>query len=113
MKAVVAAFNQEKALVGAFSVIVQLCRLIVDSSSSDDDDDDDDDDDECSGDDEEPPAHPLHSQAVRQGEGGAVHQPAHAAQVGDVHTAADGGAGTPAGHAPRGAQEAQQEVSTQ
>ena len=29
MKAVVAAFNQEKALVGAFSVIVQLCRLIV------------------------------------------------------------------------------------
>ena len=28
MKAV-AAFNQEKALVGAFSVIVQLCRLIV------------------------------------------------------------------------------------
>ena len=32
MKAVVAAFNQEKALVGAFSVIVQLCRLIVNSS---------------------------------------------------------------------------------
>ena len=29
MKAVVAAFNQEKAPVGAFSVIVQLCRLIV------------------------------------------------------------------------------------
>ena len=29
MKAVVAAFNQEKALVGAFSVIVQLHRLIV------------------------------------------------------------------------------------
>ena len=29
MKAVVASFNQEKALVGAFSVIVQLCRLIV------------------------------------------------------------------------------------
>ena len=28
MKAVVAAFNQEKALVGAFSVIVQLYRLI-------------------------------------------------------------------------------------
>ena len=28
MKAVVAAFNQEKALVGAFSVIVQLHRLI-------------------------------------------------------------------------------------
>ena len=27
MKAVVAAFNQEKALVGAFSVIVQLHRL--------------------------------------------------------------------------------------
>ena len=33
MKAVVAAFNQEKALVGAFSVIVQLCRLIVNSSN--------------------------------------------------------------------------------
>ena len=29
VKAVVAAFNQEKALVGAFSVIVQLHRLIV------------------------------------------------------------------------------------
>ena len=29
MKAVVAAFNQEKALVGALSVIVQLHRLIV------------------------------------------------------------------------------------
>ena len=29
VKAVVAAFNQEKALVGAFSVIVQLRRLIV------------------------------------------------------------------------------------
>ena len=29
MKAVIAAFNQEKALVGAFSVIVQLHRLIV------------------------------------------------------------------------------------
>ena len=29
MKAVVAAFNQEKALVGAFSMIVQLHRLIV------------------------------------------------------------------------------------
>ena len=29
MKAVVAAFNQEKALVGAFAVIVQLHRLIV------------------------------------------------------------------------------------
>ena len=28
MKAVVAAFNQEKALVGAFSVIVQFHRLI-------------------------------------------------------------------------------------
>ena len=28
MKAVVAAFNQEKALVGAFSVIIQLHRLI-------------------------------------------------------------------------------------
>ena len=34
MKAVVAAFNQEKALVGAFSVIVQLYRLIVNSSIS-------------------------------------------------------------------------------
>ena len=33
MKAVVAAFNQEKALVGAFSVIVQLHRLIVFSTS--------------------------------------------------------------------------------
>ena len=33
MKAVVAAFNQEKALVGAFSVIVQLHRLIVYSTS--------------------------------------------------------------------------------
>ena len=32
MKAVVAAFNQEKALVGSFSAIVQLCRLIVNSS---------------------------------------------------------------------------------
>ena len=29
MKVVVASFNQEKALVGAFSVIVQLRRLIV------------------------------------------------------------------------------------
>ena len=34
MKAVLAAFNQEKALVGAFSVIVQLHRLIVWLSSS-------------------------------------------------------------------------------
>ena len=33
MKALVGAFNQEKALVGAFSVIVQLHRLIVNSSS--------------------------------------------------------------------------------
>ena len=33
MKAVVGAFNQEKAVVGAFSVIVQLCRLIVNSSN--------------------------------------------------------------------------------
>ena len=33
VKAVVAAFNQEKALVGAFSVIVQLHRLIVYSTS--------------------------------------------------------------------------------
>ena len=29
MKALVGAFNQEKALVGAFSVIVQLHRLII------------------------------------------------------------------------------------
>ena len=29
MKAVVAAFNQEKALLGAFSVIAQLCQSIV------------------------------------------------------------------------------------
>ena len=35
MKAVVAAFNQEKALVGAFSVTVQLHRLIVYSTSDD------------------------------------------------------------------------------
>ena len=34
MKAVVAAFNQEKALVGAFSVIVQLHQLIVYSTNS-------------------------------------------------------------------------------
>ena len=34
MKAVVAAYNQEKALVGAFSVIVQLGRLIVYNSTS-------------------------------------------------------------------------------
>ena len=34
MKAVVAAFNQEKALVGAFFVIVQLHRLIVYSTST-------------------------------------------------------------------------------
>ena len=33
MKAVVAAFNQEKALVGDFSVIVQLHQLIVYSTS--------------------------------------------------------------------------------
>ena len=33
VKEVVAAFNQEKAQVGALSVIVQLCRLIVNSSS--------------------------------------------------------------------------------
>ena len=33
MKALVGAFNQEKALVGAFSVIVQLHRLIVNRSS--------------------------------------------------------------------------------
>ena len=33
MKVLVAAFNQEKALVGAFSVIVQLHRLIVHSGS--------------------------------------------------------------------------------
>ena len=35
MKALVGAFNQEKALVGAFSVIVKLRRLIVCSSSRD------------------------------------------------------------------------------
>ena len=35
MKAVVAAFNQEKALVGAISVIVQLHRLIVCSTNPD------------------------------------------------------------------------------
>ena len=34
-KAVVAAFNQEKALVGAFSVIVQLHQLIVYSTCAD------------------------------------------------------------------------------
>ena len=33
MKAVVAIFNEEKALVGAFSVIVQLLRLIVCSTN--------------------------------------------------------------------------------
>ena len=33
VKGLVGAFNQEKALVGAFSVIVQLYRLIVYSSS--------------------------------------------------------------------------------
>ena len=33
VKAVVAAFNQEKVLVGAFSVIVQLYRLIVYSTN--------------------------------------------------------------------------------
>ena len=32
MKALVGAFNQEKALVGPFSTIVQLCRLIANSS---------------------------------------------------------------------------------
>ena len=31
MKALVGAFNQEKAQIGAFSVIVQLHRLIVDA----------------------------------------------------------------------------------
>ena len=35
MKAVVAAYNQEKALVGAFSVIVQLHRLIIYSTTND------------------------------------------------------------------------------
>ena len=35
MKAVLAAFNKEKALVGAFSVIVQLHRLIVYSTTPD------------------------------------------------------------------------------
>ena len=34
MKVVVAAFNQEKALVGTFSVIVQLHRLIVYSTTA-------------------------------------------------------------------------------
>ena len=34
MKAVVATFNQEKALEGAFSVIVQLRRLIVCSTTT-------------------------------------------------------------------------------
>ena len=34
MKALVGAFNQEKALVGAFSVIVQLRRLIVYGTST-------------------------------------------------------------------------------
>ena len=34
MKTVVAAFNKEKALVGAFSVIVQLHRLIVYSTTA-------------------------------------------------------------------------------
>ena len=34
MKAVVATFNQEKALVGAFSVIVQLHRLIIYSTNA-------------------------------------------------------------------------------
>ena len=33
MKVLVGAFNQEKALIGAFSVIVQLRRLIVYSTS--------------------------------------------------------------------------------
>ena len=33
VKALVGAFNQEKALVGAFSVIVQLHRLIVYSTN--------------------------------------------------------------------------------
>ena len=37
MKALVGAFKQEKALVGAFSVIVQLHRLIVYSTSSEED----------------------------------------------------------------------------
>ena len=31
MKAVVAAFNQEKALVGAFSVIMNLCDTVIDN----------------------------------------------------------------------------------
>ena len=34
MKAVVGAFNQEKALVGAFSVIVQLHRLMIYSTNN-------------------------------------------------------------------------------
>ena len=41
MKAVVAAFNQEKALVGASSVIVQLHRLIVCSTILEEEDEDD------------------------------------------------------------------------
>ena len=40
MKAVVAAFNQEKALEGAFSVNVQLHRLIVCSTTEGQEDDD-------------------------------------------------------------------------
>ena len=35
MKALAGAFNQEKALVGAFSMIVQLSRLIVYSTTQD------------------------------------------------------------------------------
>ena len=33
MKAIIAAFNQEKALVGAFSVIIQLSRRFVSNST--------------------------------------------------------------------------------
>ena len=39
----------------------------------------------AAGDDEEPPAHHLHQEEMCQGQGGAECQPAHQAQVGDVH----------------------------
>ena len=35
VKALVGTFNQEKVLVGAFSVLVKLCRLIVYSTKND------------------------------------------------------------------------------
>ena len=40
VKALVSAFNQEKTLVGAFSVIVQLRQIIVCSTTEGQDDDD-------------------------------------------------------------------------